>query len=466
MKFIHTLLAKYLLIIVVGLILLPFSFPLISIITYLPIESMNGTKEMKEFSTKDIENRWKETAQHLQGQSTSEIKKQLSLIQSDYPNAEVFWVNENEKLVFDSNEDNTLPPIWSTGYTVQFMKERIGGDPFTVISFIGDDYQNGFIALEIPREELEPPVQRLISRYEYVFIVGILLILGSFMMVSLLFFTRIRKRLVHLQNAMMIRDDHRIPYPVEVKKRDEISQLEISFNLMVDELKEGRRREVEEEQLRRNLIANLSHDLRTPLTAIRAHAYSLKDEALTTSGQASIRVIDHKVEYVDRLIDNLMSYTLLTAGKYRYSPEVVDIHYVIKLLIASWYPVFEQENFEIEVCLQEEKVYWNVDPQWMERVFENVFQNVLRHAKVGAFLSVSSTLKNNELEIDISDKGPGMKKFSEHKGVGIGLAIVSLMTKEMGIDWEVTSTNSGTTMVFKKEINQTSNELVDSTIII
>lgn len=451
MKFHHTLLAKYLLIVLIGLILLPFSFPLLSIISYLPLEAMNKSSKTEAISTEDIEARWEKAARDLEGQPSSELIKKLQSIQADYQNAEVFWVNDRGELAFNSQEKNNLPNYWSSGYTVQFMKERIGGDPFTIVSFIGGDYEKGFVAFEMPRNELEPPMQKLLSRYEYVFIIGILIILGTFMLVSLLFFTKIRKRIVRLQEAMMMRDNDQIPFPVEVKKRDEISQLEKSFNLMVDQLKEGRKRSAEEEQLRRELIANLSHDLRTPLTTIRAHTYSLKEEDLSANGQVSLRVIDHKVTYVDRLIDNLMSYTLLTAGKYLYSPENVDVHYLIKLVIASWYPVFEKESFTIDVQLHDEKIHWYVDPQWMERIFENVFQNVLRHAREGAFLSISSEIEHNELMINITDKGPGMEKSSDDKGVGIGLAIVALMTKEMDVTWEIDSTSTGTSMTFTKK---------------
>lgn len=451
MKFIHSLLAKYLLIILVGLIILPFSFPLITVLTYLPTELFQGEKETDILSKGEIEEQWEDVANGLRGKSPSEITNYLTTKQEEYPEAKVFWVNEEDQLIYDSGESQ--PEKWSSAYTVQFMKERTGGDPFTVVSFIGDDSKNGFVVLEIPRNELDPPLQKLISNFDFVFIIGILLILGLFMLVSLLFFTRIRKRLVHLQEAMMIQDNNHIPYPIDVKKRDEISQLEQSFNLMIDALKKGREREVEEEQLRRNLIANLSHDLRTPLTSIRAHAYSLKEESLSSKGQTSILLIDHKVTYVNRLIENLMSYTLLTAGKYNYTPKKIDIHNLLRLLVASWYPVFEQEGFQIEVNLLEEKVFWNVDSEWIERVFENMFQNVLRHAKQGAFLSISSKLVDDELQISITDRGPGMEQSSEDKGVGIGLAIVSLMTNEMEIDWTISSTQRGTRMLFTKEIS-------------
>ena len=65
---------------------------------------------------------------------------------------------------------------------------------------------------------------------------------------------------------------------------------------MVQELETSRKREMEEEELRKELIANLSHDLRTPLTTIRAHAYRLKKEPLSTKGQESLDFIDEKDE--------------------------------------------------------------------------------------------------------------------------------------------------------------------------
>ncbi|MBM7585186.1 signal transduction histidine kinase [Bacillus pakistanensis] len=444
MKFFQSLLSKYILIILIGIVLLPFAFPIISLLFYIPFPFLENLNEKEAINGEVIERDWHEAAKDLDGANRKQIIEKLETFQKEYKESEVFWVNREGVLTYQSQKNLNIPKQWDADYTVRFMKDRVEGDPFTVVAFIGKQQNQGFMVFQISRDILEPPIQKLRDNYGYIFIIGLLVILASFMFVSLLFFRSIRKRLIHLQNAMMIRDESNIPYPVKVKKKDEISQLEGSFNQMIDELKSSRQRELEEEQLRRQLIANLSHDLRTPITAIKAHAYSLTTEPISEKGKDSLKLIDHKISYLDRLIENLMSYTLLVAGKYLYKPNEIEIHRVIKTSIASWYPVFEKEGFGIHVELLDEQVHWYLDAHWFERVLDNLFQNVLRHARSGKFLSIRSFRKDEELRIVIEDKGPGLKHTSEDKGAGIGLAIVALMVKEMGLKWEVSSTEEGT----------------------
>jgi signal transduction histidine kinase len=454
MKFFQSLLSKYLLIILIGIILLPFAIPIVSLLFYIPVPLLDDINEKQAINGDEIEKGWHEAAENLGGANREQIIDKLEEFQEEYNKSEVFWVDSKGVLTYQSQKNLNIPKQWDADYTVRFMKDRIEGDPFTVVAFIGKQENQGFMVFQLSRDVLEPPIQKLRDSYSYVYLIGIVVILGSFMFVSLLFFRSIRKRLIHLQNAMMIRDENNIPYPVTVKKKDEISQLEGSFNQMIDELKSSRKRELEEEQLRRQLIANLSHDLRTPITAIKAHAYSLTTEPISDKGKDSLKLIDHKISYLDRLIENLMSYTLLVAGKYLYKPKEVEIHRVIKTSVASWYPVLEREGFEVNVDLLEEQVHWHLDAHWLERVLDNLFQNVLRHARSGKFLSIRSYRKEEELRIVIEDKGPGLKHTSEDKGAGIGLAIVALMVKEMGMKWEVSSTKAGTKIELYRNKNQ------------
>lgn len=151
----------------------------------------------------------------------------------------------------------------------------------------------------------------------------------------LLFFRGIRKRLLHLQEAMERRDMDSLPIGIDVQKNDEIGQLEKTFNEMVGELKESKRREQEEEQLRRELIANLSHDLRTPLTKINAHTYSIGKEDLSPEGKQAVKALETSIVNIDRLIENLMSYTLLMASKHKQELTELD---AVRFFVKIWRP--------------------------------------------------------------------------------------------------------------------------------
>lgn len=144
-------------------------------------------------------------------------------------------------------------------------------------------------------------------------------IIVAFVVISWIFFLRLRKRLTHLQEVMSFSANHNsFPKPISVQsdRMDEIDQLGSSFNWMIQQLEDSRKREHEEELLRHRLIANLSHDLRTPLTILRGHVTRLNKESMSLEGQNSLSEMNHTITRVGELMDDLLSYTLLTSGKH------------------------------------------------------------------------------------------------------------------------------------------------------
>ena len=155
---------------------------------------------------------------------------------------------------------------------------------------------------------------------------------------------------------------------------------------MVKELKESQQREREEEELRKQFISTISHDLRTPLTVIRQHVHTVRNNPASPQGQVSLSVIEHKLDDISNLMDNLLSYTLLSAGKYPLRP--IDIVEEVRNRVAQWYPVFEAKEFDVVVELPDETLLWDVDPLWFNRILDNVFQNVVRHAGAGRYIGI------------------------------------------------------------------------------
>lgn len=402
-------------------------------------------QQVNHLNATEIENNWHEEANAILTNPTKAVEQLFLKWKEKYPESSMFWVDGDGRLQLEIDTTEKLPANWSSVNTAQFLKSRYNGDPFTVVAFVGEKDADGFVVLELPRDLL---TFQNVQEYGHFFVFMFIGIILFFIFISFLFFRSIRKRLLTLQHAMEVREVDGLPVLIDVKKKDEIGQLEQTFNKMVQELKESRHREQQEEQLRKELIANLSHDLRTPLTKIRAHLYSLgKEEELSKNGEQSVEMMDQSIQHVDQFIENLMSYTLLTANKYEYEPSKIDIVRLLRKTVASWYPLFEKEYFTIEVDflpLQEKE--WQIDPLWMERIVDNVLQNVLRHAKDGRFIQVNTVVTEKADVIVITDHGPGIHHQSNESGVGIGLSIVDMMVKEMGLDWEISSDESGTTV--------------------
>lgn len=394
-----------------------------------------------------IEQNWHAEANAVNNFDHAEIQKLFNKWNEAYPKATMFWVDKDGYLQMQVNVQESHPKVWTATYTVQYVKEHYGEDPFTVISFVGQEEQNGFVVLEIPRESLMPPLQQVYEQYgtflALIMLVGII----AFICISYIFFRKIRKRLLQLQEAMDIRDINNLPNETQVKYDDEVGELERAFNRMVNELRESKYREQQEEQLRRELIASLSHDLRTPLTKIRAQVYSLSKEELSENSKQSLEALELSIQKIDRLIENLMSYTLLMASKYKLENQQINIIRFLKELLATWYPAFEKEHFEIDVDIAPfDNNLWEVDPIWLSRIIDNLLQNVLRHAKDGQYLQVKTLSTETHDTIIFRDCGKGMAHTSIEKGAGIGLSIVDMMVKGLGLRWDIQSDDHGTTI--------------------
>lgn len=448
MKLKNSLLTQYLLIILFAIMILPTTSIFISTLFYSYFDDETEVNIYQNGS--NLEMIWHEEARSLAGASEQQINERLIQLKSEYPKASMYWVNESGETKFKLPENLNVPSSWSPSHTIDFMKKNRGMkvDPFTVVALIGENKNEGLMVLQVPRSEMEPSSEEREERYSKYILIAVLAILALFIFISWIFFYKIRKRLLRLQQAMTIPVENGIPDKISVERKDEIGQLELSFNEMIDQLKSSRLREREEEILRRRLIANLSHDLRTPLTTIRGHAFSLQKEPLSGKGKESLELIDTKINYLGQLIENLLSYTLLTSGKYPYHPKKTDIVRLVKTSFAAWYPVFENLRFQMDVDFPESTFYWEIDTEWMERILDNFYQNINRHAKDGQYISVKVDVERQQ--IIIADHGPGMRGDSDGKGAGIGLSIVSLMLKDMKLEWIAETGEKGTTITIQK----------------
>lgn len=447
MKFFRSLLAKYMVIIFLAISIVQLSYFAIAVFMFGIGKTGFSSEVLRE---SEVEEKWLTEAKSIKNFTEDTIAQHFKDWKDQYPKSSMFWVSEDGTLRTKVDVKEHLPSEWTPAFTTKFIKEHYGEDPFTVIAFLGQDESNGFIVFEIPREVFNPPLRNVYEQYGYLVIAGTIAIIIFFIAISFLFFRGIRKRLLHLQEAMEIRDVDGLPIETKVKKKDEIGQLEQSFNRMVCELRESKNREQKEEQLRRELIANLSHDLRTPLTKIRAQSYSISKEVLSEDGKQAIKAMETSIVNIDTLIENLMSYTLLMASKYKFEPKEINIIRFVREQMTTWYPVFEKEGFEIDFGLDPfEKNEWQVDPIWLGRIVDNLFQNILRHASSGKYVGVETESTEHYDAFIIKDHGNGMKNESNAKGAGIGLSIVDIMVKGMDLDWDIESSESGTKIKIK-----------------
>lgn len=437
-----SLMSKYLALMMTALLL----WPVIPAMFYLPGYLFS---EHSVYRPEEITRRWQQEAIKLDGVGSAAIHAKLGALSKEYPEAEMFWVDSSGRTNAIKVTSNDIPAQWSYVDLLSLQTQDSNQEAFTLKALIGNDPKQGFMMMRLPESyiisaEMSFPENMPLA-------IMFFTVCLCFLVLSFLFFVNLRKRLIKLRSAMNLSGKTGFPNEVVISKEDEIGELEGAFNRMVCELKESQQREREEEELRKQFISNISHDLRTPLTVIRQHVHSVRSNPAASQEPTSLSIIDHKLDEVDKLMDNLLSYSLLSAGKYPINIQSIDITEEVRNRVAEWYPIFEAKDFDVVVELPDCPILWNVDPMWLHRIMDNVFQNVVRHAGAGRYIGIQIT-DSPVQAIIVKDKGPGTCNNSPEKGAGIGLSIVSMMTREMGLHWELKSEANGSTFYLWKDI--------------
>jgi two-component system sensor histidine kinase KdpD len=204
------------------------------------------------------------------------------------------------------------------------------------------------------------------------------------------------------------------------------------------------RRAAEAGQLRSALLSAVGHDLRTPLTSIKAAAGSLRDAELALSEADRAELLAMVEESVDRLtglVDNLLDSSRLAAGAVVARPTPVGYDEVVALALAG-----VGGSGRVAVEIDEALPPVLADPGLLERVIANVVDNALRHGQ-GAPVAVRASAHAERVQLRVVDRGPGVPRGAAEQlfvpfqrlgdrdattGVGLGLSVARGFTEAMG----------------------------------
>ena len=191
---------------------------------------------------------------------------------------------------------------------------------------------------------------------------------------------------------------------------DEITELANDFNRMARALEEAAEREREMEKARRDLIAAVSHDLRTPLTATRALIEALADGVADTPETESryLQSARGELAHLSRLVDDLFELARIDAGLLQLSLEEASLHDLISDTISSFQPQADQRGVRLvgEVAGDVDPVLAN--PSRLQRVLHNLVSNALRHTPADGTVALRATPEGEEVRVEVADTGEGI----------------------------------------------------------
>jgi two-component system sensor histidine kinase BaeS len=228
---------------------------------------------------------------------------------------------------------------------------------------------------------------------------------------------------------------------VTVRSRDEIGQLATSFNQMSADLARA-------SQLRKQMTADLAHDLRTPLSILRGYTEGLKDARL--SGTPKLYTIMHdEVVHLQRLVDDLRVLSLADAGELPLSRRAVDPRALIERTGLAYFVQAEQQGIAMRVEAPEDLPSIAVDTDRMTQVLNNLVSNALRYTTSGE-IALEAEARDHQVALRVRDTGSGIapddlpyvfdrfyradqsRQRNDASSSGLGLAIAKAIVEAHG----------------------------------
>ena len=197
---------------------------------------------------------------------------------------------------------------------------------------------------------------------------------------------------------------------VRVEGHDEVTSLAEEFNRMARALEEAVVREREMEKARRELVAAVSHDLRTPLAATRALIEAVTD-GVTSDRETEERYLSsasRELEHLSRLVDDLFELARIDAGLLQLTLEEASLHDLISDTISSFQPQAEQQGVRLEGEIVGDVDPVLANPPRLQRVLHNLVSNALRHTPADGIVTLRATREGEEARVEVSDTGEGI----------------------------------------------------------
>jgi signal transduction histidine kinase len=219
---------------------------------------------------------------------------------------------------------------------------------------------------------------------------------------------------------------------VTATSRDEVGELARAFNSMAAEL-------AEVDRVRRDLVANASHELRTPIGALRAKLENLVD-GVEAPDPAALAGLLEQSERLSDLVEQLLDLSKLESGVVPLERESVRASELLGRVAREWKPVAAERHVRLDVIVQPPELEVVCDERRIEQVLGNLLANAVRHSPDDGSVVLAAARRNGGVRYEVSDEGPGIPpedaervferfyrsdrgRSQDEGGSGLGLAI-------------------------------------------
>jgi two-component system, OmpR family, sensor kinase len=367
----------------------------------------------------------------------------------------------------------------------------LGDDPrglnrkkvFSAAPISVDDQLEGYLYVILGGEEYDSVVQMLqgsyILRLSSWVAVGSLLVA---LMAGLIVFNLLTRRLRGLTTVMEAVQRSNFAEPLNsldrynARSEDEIDRLGTTFNQMADRINQQMKKLKQNDTLRRELVANVSHDLRTPLASLQGYLETLllKEGKLTPQEQRNyLEIATKHSERLGKLVSELFEVAKLDSHEIQPQIEPFSLGELAQDVLQKFQLSAERRRIRIQTNFRADLPFVLADIGLIERVLENLVENACRYTPEGGTITVALNRGDSKVTVQVSDTGCGIPseeipnifdRFYRVKndrpegssGAGLGLAISKRILELHRSSIEAHSTpNVGTTFTFDLPISNT-----------
>jgi signal transduction histidine kinase len=187
---------------------------------------------------------------------------------------------------------------------------------------------------------------------------------------------------------------------VKTKAKGELGELANTFNSMASDLERT-------EKLRQNMVADVAHELRTPLSNIRGYLEAVRDGMITPDAD-TIRSLDEEATLLSRLVDDLQELSLAEAGELKLVCQAENIVELIKQTVAGVQTQATAKGLSVSIELPDKLPPVNIDLHRISQVLRNLLENAIAHTAKGDTITVTARQQENYLEVAVIDTGEGI----------------------------------------------------------
>jgi signal transduction histidine kinase len=326
-----------------------------------------------------------------------------------------------------------------------------GGPGVEFAPVVVQDVTVGMVAVPV-----EPPPLALALRDLGPTLAGVALVLlaAGTAIAALVIFRPARRRLGELQDAARAIGAGHTGVRAPVTGGDEVSSLARAFNEMAAELEERSLALEHANRIRRQLLADVSHELTTPLAAIRGYVETLRMDDVRIGEDARRRylgIVNEETERLEHIIGDLLDLARLEGGGGALRVERVGLDQLFARLRDRHDPILHEKKLTLRIDRDADLVAIDADPNRLEQALQNLVANAVRHTPPGGTVSIRATGSADAVTLAVEDTGPGIP--SEHlprvfdrfykadesragtdtpSGSGLGLSIVRAIVTRHG----------------------------------